>query len=389
VSTRNPIKDQVAVVGIGSTGFSRASDRTSLGLALEASTAAIRDAGLTAADIDGVVATAEPGGPSPAAVGSSLGLDNVTHYTRPAPVAMFSFVDAVNAIAAGSCDHVLVVFPFLRLPWASRQAANDPFRRHLQTGMAAFPESIANAAGYAAWASRYLYEFGASRDTFARIAINQRTNAAQNPLAAIQTPLTMDDYYAARMIREPLCMLDMDFPVDGADAFVLTTAERARDLAQPPVLVHATATGLVAQNDEDQLPNIRHHGQHVVIDTLKAKSDVWIDDVDVFCPYDGFTIITTQWIENAGWCGAGEAGAFLDQHWVDAENRVLINGRVPMNPHGGSLSEGATRGTGFLRESVVQLRGQAGVRQVDNAQVALALIGGFFFNSQGAVLRAG
>jgi acetyl-CoA acetyltransferase len=295
----------------------------------------------------------------------------------------------VNAIASGSCDHVLVVFPFLRLPWASRQAANDPFRRHLQTGMAAFPESIANAAGYAAWAGRYLYEFGASRDTFARIAINQRTNAAQNPLAAIQTPLTMDDYYAARMIREPLCMLDMDFPVDGADAFVLTTTERARDLAQPPVLVHATATGLVAQNDEDQLPNIRHHGQHVVIDTLKAKSDVWIDDVDVFCPYDGFTIITTQWIENAGWCGPGEAGAFLEEHWVDGENRVRINGRVPMNPHGGSLSEGATRGTGFLRESVVQLRGQAGERQVDDAQVALALIGGFFFNSQGAVLRAG
>ena len=74
------------------------------------------------------------------------------------------------------------------------------------------------------------------------------------------------------------------------------------------MLVHATATGLVAQNDEDQLPSIRHHGQHVVVDTLKAKSDVWIDDVDVFCPYDGFTIITTQWIENAGWCGPGEAG---------------------------------------------------------------------------------
>jgi acetyl-CoA acetyltransferase len=389
MSTRNPIKDQVAVVGVGSTGFSRASDRTSLSLALEACTAAIRDAGLTGADIDGVVATAEPGGPSPAVIGSSLGLDNVTHYTRPAPVAMFSFVDAVNAIASGSCDHVLVVYPFLRLPWASRQAANDPFRRHLQTGMAAFPESIANAAGYAAWASRYLYEYGASRDTFARIAINQRTNAAQNPLAAIQTPLTMEDYYAARMIREPLCMLDMDLPVDGADAFVLTTAERARDLAQPPVLVHATATGLVAQNDEDQLPSITHHGQHVVIDTLKAKSDVWIDDVDVFCPYDGFTIITTQWIENAGWCGPGEAGAFLEQHWDAASNRALINGRVPMNPHGGSLSEGATRGTGFLRESVVQLRGQAGERQVADAQVALALTGGFFFNSQGAVLRAG
>jgi acetyl-CoA acetyltransferase len=388
MSTRNALKDHVAVVGIGSTGFSRSSDKTALTLALEASTAAIRDAGLTAADVDGVIATGEPGGPSPALVGSSLGLDNVTHFTRPAPVAMFSFVDAVNAVYSGSCDVALVVYPFLRLPWASRQAANDPFRRHLQTGTAAAPESIANAAGYAAWASRYLYEFGASRDTFARIAINQRTNAAQNPLAAIQTPLTMDDYYAARMIREPLCMLDMDLPVDGADAFVLTSAERARSLAQPPVLVHATATGLVAQNEEDQLPSIQHHGQHVVIDTLRAKSDVWIDDVDVYCPYDGFTIITAQWIENAGWCGPGEAGEWLEDNWDKESNRVLINGRVPMNPHGGSLSEGATRGSGFLRESVVQLRGQAGERQVDNAQTALVTTGGFFFNSQGAVLVA-
>lgn len=389
MSTRNALKDQVAVVGIGSTGFSRASDKTSLTLALEAATAAIRDAGLTAADIDGVVSTGEPGGPSPAMVASSLGLDNVTHYTRPAPVAMFSFVDAVNAVFSGSCDTVLVVYPFLRLPWASRQAANDPFRRHLQTGMAAYPESTANAAGYAAWASRYLYEYGASRDTFARIAINQRTNAASNPLAAIQTPLTMDDYYAARMIREPLCMLDMDFPVDGADAFVLTTTERARSLAQPPVLVHATATGLVAQNEEDQLPSITHHGQHVVIDTLKAKSDVWLDDFDVYFPYDGFTVITAQWIENTGWCGPGEAGQWLEQHWDDASNRVLINGRVPMNPHGGSLSEGATRGSGFLREAVVQLRGQAGSRQAAGAKSALVTTGGFFFNSQGAVLVAG
>ena len=388
-SGRNPVKDQVAVVGVGSTGFSRASDRTALANACDAAIAAIRDAGLTAADIDGIVMPGEPGGPGPNVVASALGLPRVTHFSRPAPVAMFAFTDAVNAVFSGACENVVVVYPYMRLPWASRQAANDPFRRHLAVGMATVPESIANAAGYAAWASRYLAEYDVSRDAFARIAVNMRTNAMRNPLAAITTPLTFDDYYTARMIREPLCMLDMDLPVDGADAFVLTTTDRAKALPHTPVLVHATTVGLVTPNDEDQLPGLDHHGQHVVIDALKAKSDFWIDDLDVFCPYDGFTVITAGWIENAGWCGPGEAGRFLAEHWDESSNRVLINGRVPMNPHGGSLSEGATRGSGHIREAVVQLRGEAGERQTPGAKTALALTGGFFFNSQGATFRVG
>jgi len=386
-SGRNPVKDQVAVVGVGSTGFSRSSDRTALANACDAAIAAIRDAGLTAADIDGIVMPGEPGGPGPNVVASALGLPRVTHFSRPAPVAMFAFTDAVNAVFSGACENVVVVYPYMRLPWASRQAANDPFRRHLVTGMAAAPESIANAAGYAAWASRYLAEYDVSRDAFARIAVNMRTNAMRNPLAAITTPLTFDDYYAARMIREPLCMLDMDLPVDGADAFVLTTADRAKALPHRPVLVHATTVGLVTPNDEDQLPGLDHHGQHVVIDALRAKSDFWIDGLDVFCPYDGFTVITAGWIENVGWCGPGEAGRFLEEHWDDASNRVLVNGRVQVNPHGGSLSEGATRGSGHIREAVVQLRGEAGDRQTPGAKTALAVTGGFFFNSQGATFR--
>jgi hypothetical protein len=98
----------------------------------------------------------------------------------------------------------------------------------------------------------------------------------------MRTPLTFDDYASARMIREPLCMLDMDVPVAGADAFVLTSAERAKAMPRPPVLVHATATGMVGENSEDQLPSLRRHGQHVVVEPLKAKSDFWIDDVDVY-----------------------------------------------------------------------------------------------------------
>jgi acetyl-CoA acetyltransferase len=316
-----------------------------------------------------------------------LGIPTISHHSRPAPVAGFAFIDAVNAIFSGSCDTALVSFSYLRLPGMSRGAASDPFRRHLAGGPPVMPEHANMAAAYAAWASRYIHEYHARREDFGHVAVNDRTNAGRNPLAVMHDPVTMEDYLAARMVREPLCILDMDVPVDGADAFVLTTADRAPRLPHRPVLVHAASVGLVGRNDEDQLPNLRRHGQHVVVEQLRQKSDIWIDDVDVFLPYDGFSIITLGWIENTGWCPPGEAGRFLEQHWDKEGNRVLINGRVPINPHGGSLSEGATRGSGHIREAVVQLRGGAGDRQVPGARAALVTPGGFFFNSQGFVLR--
>ncbi len=384
---RNPIKDQIAIVGVASTGFLRTSDRTPLANALDASTMAIRDAGLTAADINGVVCTNEPGAPGPEALATALGLENVTHFTKPTPVVMNSIVDAMNAVFSGSCDTVLVCASMLRLPWNSRSAANDPFRSHLGSQPAAgIPETIAMAPAYTAWASRYMHEYGATKEPFGRVAVNMRTNAALNPLAAMRAPITLDDYYAARMIRWPLCLLDMDIPVDGADAFVLTTVDRAKRLDRPTVVIHAATVGLGGAY-EDQIPDLNNHGQQVVVDALKAKSDLWLDDVDVFLPYDGFTIITLAWFENVGYCPPGGAAKFLADNWDADNNRILIDGRVPVNPHGGSLSEGATRGTGHIREAVVQLRGEAGDRQVPGARTALVTPGGFFFNPQGAILR--
>jgi len=303
------------------------------------------------------------------------------------PVAMFGLVSAMNAVFSGACDTVLLYFAFQRLPWNSRSAARDPFRRHFQMGVMPAPEAPNPSAAYAAWASRYIHEYDAKREDFGRVALNMRANAARNPLAGMKAPLSMDSYLQARMIREPLCMLDMDVPVDGADAFVLTTTERAREFSKNPVVIHAATAGMVGKNDEDQLPDLRRHGQHVVVEALKERSEFWIDDVDVFFPYDGFSIITLGWIENVGYCKPGGAGRFMQEHWDDEAGCVLIDGRVPMNPHGGSLSEGASRGTGHLREAVTQLRGQAGERQVHDAKTALIGCGGFFFNSQGAILR--
>ena len=154
------------------------------------------------------------------------------------------------------------------------------------------------------------------------------------------------------------------------------------------MLINAAVLGMIDQNGEDQTPACERHGQHVVVDTLKAKGDFWIDDVDVYFPYDGFTIITLNWFENVGYCGPGEAGAFIASNWDAERNRIMINGRVPVNPHGGALSEGGTQGSGHIREAVHQLQGLAGARQVDGARTALVTAGGFFFNAQGMSLRA-
>ena len=132
-------------------------------------------------------------------------------------------------------------------------------------------------------------------------------------------------------------------------------------------MIHAARTARSTRTRRTSRPSLRHHGQHVVIESLQAKSDFWIDDIDVYFPYDGFTFITMSWIENVGWCGLGEAGRFIEDHWDNDANRILIDGRIPVNPHGGALSEGGTQGSGHIREAIHQLQGLAGDRQVPGA----------------------
>ena len=144
---------------------------------------------------------------------------------------------------------------------------------------------------------------------------------------------------------------------------------------------------MIDRNEEDQTPSLAEHGQRVVVDALRAKSDFWIDGADLYFPYDGFSFITLSWLEAVGYCGRGEAGAFLAANRDPTTGRVMIHGRVPMNPHGGALSEGGTQGSGHLREAVHQLQGRAGERQVPDARTAIVTAGGFFFNAQGVTLR--
>jgi acetyl-CoA acetyltransferase len=342
---------------------------------------------LTAADIDGLCGS----WPSAAVLQSTLGLPRLTWSGNPMIPMVDHIATAAAAVYAGLCETVLVYHAAYRAAWNTGSALKDPFRRIATPGLndpPPRPETMASSVGYAGWAARYLHEFGLDREDFAVVALNARADGVDNPAAARREALTLDAYRAGRMVRWPLCVHDMDVAVDGADAFIVTTAERAHDLKLPPVLIQAAVLGQASPTEEDQTISLRHHGQQVVIETLQRKSDFWLDGVDVYFPYDGFTPITLNWVENAGWCGFGEAPAFLRQHVVDNSGRVLIKGRIPVNPHGGSLAEGATQGSGHVREAVHQLQGLAGDRQVPGARTALITAGGFFFNAQGLTLRA-
>ena len=387
VSVRRGMKDQVAIAGASTTGFvAHNLERTHASLAAQACIDVIRKCGLTAADVDGLCGS----WPNVEILQSALGLPAITWSGNPVIPLVDHFATAAAAVHAGLCEVALVYHAAYRSAWNTSSSLKDPFRRIATPGLTdphPGPETVAGAVGYTAWASRYMYEYGMSSAVFGLVAINGRTNAARTPAAAQRDPITMDDYLDSRMIRWPLRLLDMDVPVDGGDAFIITTAERARDLALPAVLINAAVLGQVRHNEEDQTESLRHHGQQVVIDTLKRKGDFWIDDIDVYFPYDGFTPITLNWIENAGWCKPGEAGDFLREHWDAASGRALINGRIPINPHGGSLSEGATQASGHVREAVHQLQGVAGDRQVPDARRALITAGGFFFNAQGLMLH--
>lgn len=397
VPSRNPMKDQVAIVGVGVAPYSRENTLRSMGaLAIDACIRAAQDAGVSRQDIDGISAqsvTAQYLQPA-------LGIPELSWWFNSWLPFSNQLDAAIRAVATGGCEVCLVSHSQLFGPGRSRAAASDPFRVRHSVGTAdvraflgaghvqAEPHSVFGAAGYAAWAGKYLHDFGARREHFGYVAINARSQAARNDNAVMRKPLTMDEYLTGRMIREPLCMYDMDIPTDGADAFIVTTAERARDMAQPAVLVHAVSSGQAGTSSEEHTLDFDHTSQVVTARNLWARSDLTLSDLDVYCLYDGFTIITLNWLENMGFCGRGEAGPFLEANWDTEESRVRFRGHARLNPHGGNLSEGHTDGAGHTREAVLQLQGRAGARQIPDAAGALVAIGGLFSTKLGAfVLR--
>jgi acetyl-CoA acetyltransferase len=215
-------------------------------------------------------------------------------------------------------------------------------------------------------ARAYLDRYGLSREAFGRVAVTQRANAARSPRAMMQRPLTMEDYLASRWIAEPLCLFDCCLETDASIAVIVTSAERARDLRHVPV----TISGAVWGGGHTLFSN--HRGDlttTAAVDAaprLFAMAGVGPGDIDVACLYDAFTPLVLVQLEDYGFCPRGEAARW----WADGH--ADQGGSMPVNPHGGHLSEGYVHGINHVAEAVQQLRGDAGARQVPGAEVALS-----------------
>jgi acetyl-CoA acetyltransferase len=393
--SRNPLADRVAIVGIGSTEYGRDLGRTPLSLGLEAARKAILDAGLDKADLDGICGSGGMmGGANFLAVQEGLGIPRVTWCINAGLGA--AVVHAVHAVFAGACETALVVQAFNRSAGWSQSARNDRLRV-LATqfaggghGYGGFAQRwIHQGEPYGAWGGRYLHEFGAPREVFGLLAINNRSNAVLNEAAVMRTQITMDDYLSARSIYPPLGLLDCDLPVDCAEALVVTTVERARGLRHKPVLVHAVAFGQGQFGIEyyDNGRSYREAAPWVAMDELRLKSEHDITAVDLFFPYDGFTPIAICFTEAAGFCGPGEAWDLFRSSWDDERNRLVLNGRTLVSTNGGSLSHGRSGGMNYFTEAVRQLRGDAGPRQRPGAATALVGIGSYYHDPTATLLR--
>ncbi|MFL6240212.1 MAG: thiolase C-terminal domain-containing protein [Actinomycetes bacterium] len=364
--------------GVGRSKLGRRLMVDPLSLTVDACTQAVADAGLSLDDIDGLSTY-------PGAVGAGMGEGGVTaveealrlHPTwhngggdLPGPGG--SIIAAMLAVAAGLCRHVLC----FRTVWESTYRELGHGRPPTRVSGALMewraPFGAMSAANWIAMnANQYFHRYGATREMLGAIAINARTNAARNPVAIYRDPMTMDDYLSARMITTPFGLYDCDVPCDASIAVVVSDAAVAADLPHPAVRVEAAGTQILERVswDQDTLthePQVLGQAAH-----LWTRTELRPADVDLALVYDGFTFNAISWLEGLGFCELGEA-----KDWLDGGRRIAIDGDLPVNPHGGQLSEGRTHGFGFVYEAMQQLRHNAAERQVRDARTAVVTSGG-------------
>jgi acetyl-CoA acetyltransferase len=361
--TEYPLRDRAAIVGVGYTDFMKNSGVSTLALALRAIHAACDDAGISFKDLDGVATHRVNDSVQGAVVLNALGMRDPKFYVDQFGGGSASHTvvgQAAMAVATGVADYVVC--------WRSINARSEfrmggtgrpppdvvEFQYQTPYGYATPPQQFASMA------SAYMAKYGATREDFGRVAVRQRDNASRNERAMMRTPITMDDYLSSRWIVEPLCLFDCCLETDAAIAVVVTSAERARDLKHTPVLVSGAAWGgghtLYSNHREDLTTSAAAD----MSKRLYAMAGAGPSDIDVGCIYDAFTPLVLVQLEDYGFCGKGEAGAFVAE------------GTFPFNPHGGHLSAGYVHGINHIAEAVEQLRGNAGARQVEGAEVALS-----------------
>ncbi|MFE3761399.1 lipid-transfer protein [Streptomyces sp. NPDC059104] len=372
VRTRDDLGGRAAIAGIGATEFSKDSGRSELKLAVEAVHAALDDAGLTPADVDGLVTFTMDTSPE-ITVAQAAGIGDLSFFSRihyGGGAACATVQQAALAVATGVAEVVVCYRAFNERSgrrFGSGVQQREPSAEGAALGWA-LPWGLLTPASWVAMAAqRYLHAYHLTPEAFGHVAVTGRRHAANNPAAYFHgKPITLADHAASRWIVEPLRLLDCCQETDGGQALVVTTAERARDLRQRPAVITAAAQGAGRRQEamtsfyRDDLTGLPE--MDVVARQLWRTSGLGPADIDVAVLYDHFSPFVLMQLEEFGFCGPGEAADFVA---ADA---------LPLNTHGGQLGEAYLHGMNGIAEAVRQLRGTS-VNQVTGAGHVLVTAG--------------
>jgi acetyl-CoA acetyltransferase len=371
---------RAAVAGVGQTEFSKDSRRSELRLAVEAVAAALADAGLEPADVDGYCTFSMDDNPA-VEINRHLGGGDLTFLSRihyGGGAACATVLQAALAVTSGLARTV-VCYRAMNERSAKRFGAGVQDRPPVPTTESAHfgwyaPYGLLTPASWVAMsARRYMFASGATSEDFGRVSVADRKHAATNPAAwFFGRPISLEEHQRSRFIVEPLRLLDCCQESDGAVALVVTTLERARDLRAKPAVIAAAAQGASSEQqmmtgyyarDITGLPEMG-----LVARQLWEQSGLGPDDVQTAVLYDHFTPFVLVQLEEFGFCARGEAKEFL------RDGHAELGGRLPLNPHGGQLGEAYIHGMNGIAEGVRQVRGTA-VNQVKGAEHVLVSAG--------------
>ena len=365
--------DQAAIVGIGYTQFSQSAGISNLSLAAEAALNAIKDAGLKTRQIHSVASYTRGDTPNQAVLETILGLEQLYWNWDGTPGGSYVADELIGMAASAAMqnlgDYVIVFHVVNR--WANRNPIiglqgldTEAIWEEAQYGR---PYGM-NAGTHrsALMARRRMIHYGTKQEEFGRVVMAARNNGCLNDRALLRTHITMNDYLGSPLVADPLRSLDCFVEAVGAIAVIVTSVERAKDLRQPPVYIMA------AQSGNTDRPSLGYMSSEFgdcfskrLGKRLYEQAGIGPKDVDVAELHDPFSWMVLPQLEDFGFCKEGEAGDFVK------DGAIELGGKLPVNTHGGSLAEGEMEGLAQVVEAVIQLRGEAGPRQVKNAEIAL------------------
>ncbi len=380
-------KNKIVIAGVGETEQGKIPDRSSFHFLSQASKLAIEDAGIKKTDVDGLVTAfslvehtfmhcttfADYFGMKPKFF-SSVAIGGAT--------AVWMAAEAAMAIAAGQAEVILCVRGDNTLSGIS-SSGMLALIREMCHGEFEFPYGLTTPGGYALVAQRYLHDFGATREQLAAVAVTMRKHAALKENAMSKDPLTIEDVMDSRVIAEPLTKYDCSLISDGGAAFIVTTEDKAKELGIENGLAYLLGMGqgyshqyMTTLENLDQIYNaINLSGQKAF-----QTAGLGVDDVDLAYLYDCFTITVLLELEGLGFVPKGEGGSFA------LEGRMEIGKDLPVNTHGGLLSQAHLGAMHHVVEATLQLRGDAGPRQVENPEVAIVHGNGGIVSAHSTIL---